>query len=242
MNRIAYTICALALLTSCGTQSGANPNSGMATPAGNVLFQEISQLRGMDIGSSIFVPGSLRESLPNQRFAYPGGSAVDGLGGKPWTFSEAVLVGKVVDVSVVDRLPGHIDDNEGLDAEHGSESVPAGAPNWALVTLQVDDAVGSPTGSVQRFKLGLGGFSDPRGVAAGLENLGTILIVVDRDETGLFYPVEGGALIGQVGGNGDVSFPGLGNEEATFVVGLDTVDEILQEARVAVSEPIVLGS
>lgn len=237
----ALTVLATSACGSVDENAASGPESVGRDVA--ALFSEIQRDRASETASKFFVPDSLEQSLPNQRFEYSNGVLVTGRPNMAWTFSEAILVGKVVKVELLKSLPGHVDDQEDLDSMHEPQP-PKSLPsvNWALVSVKVEQAVGEKVGDIVQFQYGLDGVADPKGIAASFENLGRILVVVDPDETGLYYPSLEGALIGDVESDGSVAFPGLGETESAFVGGLNTVDRILNAARTPTREAIVLGA
>lgn len=106
------------------------------------------------------------------------------------------------------------------------------------VRMDVTDAVGLEDDSIEfglRF-FGSPGMAPTEDILAGLRGLEEIVVVLssrgrwDFDDD-LYDVTLMGGLLGVVGAGGSVELPAMTGDGPDFLAGLDTVDEILAEAR-----------
>lgn len=207
----------------------------------SALFADIARSRKQHGFTTIFEPRSLAESLPNQRFVFDDTGEPVAPGGKPWTFSEAVVLGEVVKVALVPLVPQV--EEEDLDAEHASAERDLAVPRWshAVVTVAVERFAGDAgiePGDEVDFRYPVAAAADPEAVAGALGALGRALVIVDTDENGDFYAVLRGALIAEVDDAGQVAFSGLRGAEREFVGDADRAAEIFELAASRPRSPL----
>lgn len=113
------------------------------------------------------------------------------------------------------------------------------------VRMDVTDAVGLDEDSIEfglRF-FGSPGMTPTEDVLAGLRGLEDVVVVLDSRgwwdfDDDLYDVTLMGGLLGVVGAGGSVEFPALPADGSDFLDGLDTVDEILVEARRPTKPPV----
>lgn len=195
------------------------------------MFAELAQARE---GVDGWTPATLAGALPNQPIKHPGGTRPASL---------AVVTGRVtaVEPGAAFRQPDTPDGASPVEIAFGSDETDVAVYR---VRLEVTDAVGLDADSIE---LGLRFFGMPRmtpakDVLAGLRGLGDVVVVLgsrgwwDFDDD-LYDVTLMGGLLGVVDDGGGVEFPGLATAGPDFLAGLDTVDEILAEARRPTKQP-----
>jgi hypothetical protein len=106
-----------------------------------------------------------------------------------------------------------------------------------VVTVRPDWSAGEDPGAEVKVRMGVIGDADPAEFLASLRALQgeQVVMLLDAREDGRhigdYYPIMGGAMIGRVADNGEISFSGLGAEEKSFVAGVDSIDELRAEAE-----------
>jgi hypothetical protein len=225
---MALAVVTAALVSGCGSDA-----STTEIPAANdagAFFAAVDVARQKDVGSVLWAPSTLVESLPNHTFTVDGEELrFDSV---PWTFSEAVVVGKVTDVEPQRaRPPAEEEDLDGT-SDHGDSTTGDENERWAsaIVSVAVEDSVGQEVGDHLDIEMSLLGADDPEKVIAAIKALDHVLMVFDGTSDDGFYPVLQGALVGELDSKGHVSFPGLGREESTFVGSTTTTRDIFAAA------------
>lgn len=157
--------------------------------------------------------------------------------------TSAIVLGTVTDVAPGGGVIWIEDEGTDDKATDTDFADPQADGRWTDLTVEVEKASAAPGGDVPhgtihvRMDVLIG--SDPDQFMASLGSVGEVLLLLATDESGrgkgAFYPALGGAGVGLVDpATRAVSFPGLGEGEASFVGGLEaTPDALLAAAGAA---------
>lgn len=179
-------------------------------------------------------PTTLAGALPNQPIQHPGGTRPASL---------AVVTGRVTAAEPAAAFVQPDEPDGASPVEVPFDSAKKHIEVYR-VRMDVTDAVGLDEDSIEfglRF-FGSPGMTPTEDVLAGLRGLEDVVVVLDSRgwwdfDDDLYDVTLMGGLLGVVGAGGGVDFPGLAPAGADFLDGLDTVDEILAEARRPTKQP-----
>jgi len=163
--------------------------------------------------------------LPNHTFQV--GSA------EPVALASGIVIGTVTGVEPGSAYSADAGSDAGSELDFAD---PDALWREIVLTVSVDSAVGEVSGDATvRIGLAIDGTADIDKATAGFESLGRIIAVLDGPGAFAFDPEvysvrQGGGLVGLVAENGSISFPYLGEKNAEFLDGLDTVTDVLTEA------------
>lgn len=204
---------------------------GVSDPG--LVFDRIRSFRRAGLVTHGPLPATLADALPNREFWFKEGRRTI-----EFRFSTAVVVGQVVGVTKGPAFAHEGDDRlRRVDFDD-----PSAAERAIDVRVRVEELFGPhgrseiPTSGELLVRWGgLGGLDGPRRRAyiAAMASMGRAVAVLearrDRDDE-VFIPVLRGALFGQVNGLGELMFPGMGDDEQSFVGSIQNVEELRRAA------------
>lgn len=199
-----------------------------------LVFDDIRTLRATRSVIHGPVPATLADALPHRRFCFrEDGRTIE------FEFSKAVIVGGVVGVTKGPAFAHEADDElRSVDFDD-----PSAAERAIDVHVRIDELFG-PNGRreppVSREVIfrwgGLGRLDDPARSAyiAAMPSMGRIVAVLktrsDRDGE-VYIPLLQGALLGQVNDIDELTFPGLGDDERSFIGSIQTLQALRHTAH-----------
>ncbi|MFS3129274.1 hypothetical protein ACLM5J_12810 [Nocardioides sp. Bht2] len=230
------------LLAGCGTSSPPTTagTSGEVRQLGPESDYQVQDNKDAQIywrslkdvassGSALWFSEDLVEHLPNQLFSINGKN--------PVPISTGVVVGRVVKVT-----PGHgfVESPDGKEDEDRNDAVGFDDPNsiWRIARVHIEVDQWFAQGPAPKTVV-VGGFvAHPAGEIGdaevrGLAELGEVIVAFDEYRTfdwdkDVRVVARGGALLGDVDEAGEIGFPALGEDSASFVNGVRVAD--LREA------------
>ncbi|WP_235734674.1 hypothetical protein [Nocardioides alcanivorans] len=224
MNRAKQKDASVALLSAALlTFTGCSAPTQEATP--DFYFDHVSNLRESNFGVQS-EPATLADAVR------PGGAGL----GPPW--SELTLTGRVLNVrgSHGVRYPNAdplFDGDEQTRPTVTPFEDPSADERAISVTIRPDWTTEEKVPEEIVLTIGLGPDADPHKMVDSLGALNEIVAVVavrrGGRSDGELYPLLNGALLGEVA-SGMIRFPGLDDEERSFVGEIDTVDELRSAA------------
>lgn len=195
----------------------------------DLVFDDIRRLRRTGFVTHGPLPAALADALPNRRFWFKeDGRSIE------FEFSTAVVVGQVVGVT---KGPAfcHEGDDELRRVDFDD---PSAVERTVDIRVRIDELFGPnglseiPSSGDMLFRWGgLGRLDGPARSAyvAGMASMGRIVAVLktrlDRDGE-VFIPVLQGALLGQVNELDELRFPGLGEDEQSFLGSIQTLGKL----------------
>lgn len=231
--RLSFTVVMVAVAT-IATGCGAAPQENAAKGDPSDVFNAIVDLREHSAFDAQ-EPRTLAEALPNS-------VTVISTAGRTFTnsWSDSVVVGHVSEVSPGDAIkydhpePTYTGPDE--EAFHKVQfDDPTADERNVLVSMDVDWSTGDKVGDSVEFRMGVVGGADPDKYVASLRGLDHVVVLLatreDGRDKGDYYPILSGGLLGEVGPAGSLSFPGLGSDEARFLSGIDTVDDLRSQSQ-----------
>lgn len=200
----------------------------MSTGDPHLVFDNIRKAREAQ-GVYGFLPRNLSEAMPNTEFWF-----LDDRGQRrELSFGDAVVLGTVTKVA---HGPAYRHDAEDVVTRVDFDD-PAAVERTVDITVAVDEYFardGAAPKTVREIVFRWGGLgsmdpSEREEYVASLQALGRIAVVLTTraDQDGqVFIPVLRGGLLGQITESGEVRFPGLGADEASFVRTIQTVADL----------------
>lgn len=228
------------LVFSAATAACSNgPRDVSAQGEPQYVYERVSAMRS-NATLHVTEPESLAGSLPGAEISVTdpkSGQEVE----EESLWSDVVLTGNVVKVAPGDAIFYENLDPASPETEEEIRSVDFDDPNAhernVVISIQPDWSAGENIPKSVDFRMGVIGGGDPYKFMESLRGLqdDKIVVVLKARESGMnvgeYYPIMGGALLGTVTEGGALAFPGLNEDEATFVGELDTVEELKEEAE-----------
>lgn len=200
--------------------AGTDNGSGSAAQYAVDLLAE----RGHNTGGLVREQ-SLADLLPNHKFQVGNSD--------PVSLASGIVVGTVTKVQ---RGAAYLSDpatGEDIEVAFNDD---AATSRDLIITVSVESALGDVGGaSVVTFALAIDGSANADQAITSFEGLGRVIAVLDAAGSLTFEPElhsirQSGGLLGTVSADGAITFPYLGDRNAEFLDGLDTVADVLTEA------------
>lgn len=191
------------------------------------LDYAVSHLRDrFESGAGFWIERRLSDLLPNRQFTINGAA--------PRGLSNGVVVGTVTSV---DGGAGYA--VAGPDADNGTVvAFDAEDALWrvAELTVSISDGFGVAPGETEvRIALPFDGREDRAKIMQGFENQRVIVALAPQGsvqhDASLYSIAHGGGAIGFVSEQDEISLPVMGEMQAGFLDGLDTVREVRRQSQ-----------
>jgi hypothetical protein len=215
----------VASLSACGSQTSSTlANETVAVTSEQYFYDLVRFVRAADL--DLIEPMNLRQALPN----------IAKGGGAP--FTTAVVVGHVE--TVVPGIGYDYTEAEGTTGDEDPTREVAFDDSTAdghdvVVTVVVEDAVGTDGGDTLQFRMGVLADADPSEFMASMRGLGDVALLLstipDGSHAGEYYPILNGAGVATLRGSGaSLDFPGLGGKASTFADGIANRKQLMAAA------------
>lgn len=221
----AFLAVGLMGVAACGTSSDSQLQAVASDPG--ALFDRLASVREQSDSLLVVEPTTMTEVLTGAVGGREPGSE------RVFSWFDAVVMGEITDI----RPGDGVDYSEEPEADGWESRVvdfddPSADAHNVILTIVPAWVKGAEAGDEIQVRMGVIGGGDPQVFIASLSALQkSPVVAVLKSRTsgpnaGEFYPIMRGGLLGVVGPDGALSFPGLGEIEKEFLGDIDTADEL----------------